>query len=88
MVIKLKVLDKISVNGLEVVSIEGDTSFIQNGLKLKDEKGNAYEIQTVAMVDYKNPEDIRHYAELVLNGDVKNIGQDLYLEIDNNVSEV
>lgn len=88
MVIKFKVLDKISVNGLEVVSVEGDTSFIQNGLKLKDEKGNAYETQTVAMVHYKNPEDIRHYAELVLNGDVKNIGQYLYLEIDNNVSEV
>lgn len=84
-VIKFKVLDKISVNGLEVVSVEGDTSFIQNGLKLKDEKGNAYEIQTVAMVHYKKTKDIRHYAELVLNGDVKNIGQYLYLEIDNNL---
>lgn len=73
-----KVLDKLPVGNIDCVSVEGNIALLKNGLKLIDEKGNVFEIATVATTNYHNIEDFKSYAEIVLVGDVKNIGQHLY----------
>lgn len=75
----LKVLGKLLVGNVYCVSVEGNIQFIKNGIKLIDEKGSEFEIRTVAMPHYKNTEDYKYCAELVLSGDVENIGKVLYL---------
>lgn len=75
-----KVLDKLCVGDIYCVSVEGDTWLLKNGLGLVDEKGNKYVIRTVAMVHYCYIEDSGSHADLALDGDVKNIGETLYLE--------
>ena len=44
-----------------------------------DEKGNKFEVQTVGMTHFRKVEDCRRYANIVLSGDVENIGKALYL---------
>lgn len=75
----LKVLDKLPVGNMYCVSVEGDVSLLKNGLKLIDEKENIFEIETVAMTCFKDIKDLRHRAELVLRGNVENIGEQLAL---------
>lgn len=58
-------------------SVEGDTSSLQNGLKLTDEKGHIFVIETIGMPHYTNPESYKIHAELVLDGDVENMGTTL-----------
>ena len=74
-----KVLNKLLVGNMYCVSVEGDISFLKNGLILTDEKENIFKIETVAMTHYQNAKDFLHYAELVLSGDVENIGEYLYI---------
>jgi hypothetical protein len=63
------------------IAVEGDTQLLKNGVKLIDEKGNTSEIETVAMSNYQNIEDYKKYAELVLHGDIENIGTTLFLNV-------
>lgn len=74
-----KVLDKLRLGNMYCVSVEGDIQFLKNGIKLIDEKRNIYEIETVAISDYQNIEDYDKHAELVLCGDIENIGETLFL---------
>lgn len=75
-----KVIDKLCVGNTYCVSIEGDIKLLQNGLNLTDEKGNAFQITSVAMSKYQNVKEYERYAELVLNGNVENIGETLFLK--------
>lgn len=75
------VLDKLYVGNKYCVSVSGNIQLLKNGLKLVDEKGNIFQIETVAMSDYQNIEEYKLHAELVLNGDVKNMGKNLFLSI-------
>ena len=74
-----KVLDKLRVSDMYSILVEGDTSLLANGLKLIDEKGNVFEIETVGMTKYQNVDDYKKYANIVLCGDVENIGETLFL---------
>lgn len=74
-----KVIDKLCVGNKYCVSIEGDIKLLQNGLNLTDEKGNIFQIASVAMSKYQNVKEYARYAELVLNGNVENIGNTLFL---------
>ena len=74
-----KVLDKLRVSDMYSILVEGDTSLLANGLKLIDEKGNVFEIKTVGMTKYHNVDDYKKYANIVLCGDVENIGETLFL---------
>ncbi|MBD5506614.1 MAG: hypothetical protein HDR05_00755 [Lachnospiraceae bacterium] len=74
-----KVLDKLRVSNMYSVLVEGDTSLLENGLKLIDETGNVFEIETVGMTKYQNVDDYKKYANIVLCGDVENIGESLFL---------
>ena len=74
----LKVLDKLSVSNIYCVFVEGDVGTLKNGLKLTDEKGNRFEVQTIGMTHFRKVEDCLHYANIVLSGDVENIGKALY----------
>lgn len=49
-------------------------------LELIDENGNVFKIETVGMVHYRNIEDYKKIAELVLSGNVEEIGEILHLE--------
>lgn len=60
------------------VSIEGNTTLLKNGLELIDEKGNVFKIKTIAMSHYKKVKNYRRFAELVLSGNVEEIGEILY----------
>lgn len=77
----LKVLDKLHVGNRYCVSGEGDIQQLKNGLKLIDEKGNMFEIETVAMSDYQNIEDYKKHANLVLFGDIEKMGKNLFLNV-------
>ena len=76
-----KVLDKLHLSNMYCITVEGDTRLLKNGVKLIDEKGNTSEIETVAMSNYQNIEDYKKYAELVLHGDIENIGTTLFLNV-------
>lgn len=75
-----KVLGKLSLPDINCVSVEGDITLLNKGIKLSDEKGNTFEIEAIGMTEYRNIEDYTKYAEVVLCGDVENIGTRLYLE--------
>lgn len=77
----LKVLDKFYLGNMSCVSVEGDIQQLKNGLKLIDEKGNTFEIETVAMSDYHNIEDYKKHAELVLFGDIEDMGKNLFINV-------
>ena len=70
----LNVLDKIHVGNLHCFSVEGNIDLLKNGLKLTDEKGNEFIIKSIGIPQYHNPEDCKTRVELVLNGDIENIG--------------
>ncbi len=72
-----KVLDKLCLPNNYCVSVEGDTQLLRNGLKLIDEKGNIFVVETVAMTEYLNVENHERYADIVLRGDIKNLGTTL-----------
>lgn len=74
-----KVLDKLLVDGVYCVSVEGDILLLKNGLMLTDENKNIFTIETVAMTHYQDIKDFMNYAELILSGDVENIGEYLYI---------
>ena len=74
-----QVLNKLLVDSIYCVSVEGDISLLKNDLTLTDEKGNIFKIGTVAMTHYRNIKDIDKYAELVLIGNVENISEYLYI---------
>ena len=74
-----KVLDKLRVGNTYCVTIEGDMQLLKKGQKLSDEKGNMYEVETVGMSHYQNIEDYKKRAEIVLGGDVENMGDTLFL---------
>lgn len=76
-----KVLDKLHVGNTYCVSVEGDTGLLKNGLMLIDEIGNIFELKTVAMTHYRDIEEYKKHAELVLCGDVENIGEKLFIQI-------
>lgn len=69
-----KVLGKLRIRNLYGVSVEGNIDLLKNGLKLIDEKGHIFNIESIGMPHYYNPEDCRTHAELLLSGDVENIG--------------
>lgn len=73
-----KVLDKLCLPNIHCVSVEGDIKILEKGVKLLDEKGNIFEIESVGMTEHRNIEDYTKYADVVLCGDVENIGTMLY----------
>lgn len=72
-----KIMQKFQVTNKYCISVEGDTKFLKKGIKVKDEKGNIFIIESIGMVNYKNIDDYKKYAELFLIGDVKSIGKSL-----------
>lgn len=70
---KFKIVDKYCI------SVEGDSQFLKNGIKLKDEKDNIFIIESIGMVSYKNIKDYKQYTELFLIGDIENIGNSLMI---------
>ena len=74
-----KVLGKLRIGNKYGISLEGDSGLLKKGLELIDEKGNVYEIETIGMTHYKNVEDFHKYAEVMLCGNVENIGETLFL---------
>lgn len=71
------VIDKLIVGNVYCFSIEGETYFLKNGLKLIDENENIFIIESVGMPHYNNITDDRKYAQVILKGDVENIGNTL-----------
>lgn len=63
--------------------IEGDTQLLRIGLRLLDEKGNIFEIENVAMTEFRMIEDHRRYANVVLRGNIENLGTTLFIEEQN-----
>ena len=78
-----KVLNKLCLPDLNCIAIEGDTQLLRIGLRLIDEKGNIFEIETVAMTEFRNIEDHRRYANVVLRGNIENLGTTLFIDEQN-----
>lgn len=75
-----RVIEKLQIGNVYCVTVMGDISLLKNGLKLIDEKQNRFAIETVAMSRYHNLEDYKKYAEIVLCGDIENIGETLFID--------
>lgn len=74
-----RVLQKLKIAGTYSISVEGDVKNLKNGIKLKDENGNIFVVNSIGMVNYKNIKDFEKFAELLLTGDAENIGEKLDL---------
>ena len=74
-----KVRDRLRLGATYCVSIEGDVWRLRSGAQLTDEKGNTFVVETIGMTHYRNIEDIHRYAEIVLCGDVEDLGENLFL---------
>lgn len=61
------------------ISVQGDSQLLKNGMRLKDENGNIYIIESIGMVSYKNINDYKKNTELFLIGDINNIGTNLII---------
>ena len=74
-----KVLCKYQIANTNIycIDVEGKIQFLKNGIRLKDEKGNIFVIQSVGMTKYKNIEDYKKYATLLLAGKIEDIGKNL-----------
>ena len=72
-----KILQKFQIANRYCISVKGDARLLKNGIKLKDEKENIFIVESIGMVNYKNVNDYKRYAELFLIGDLKNIGERL-----------
>lgn len=70
-----KVLKKYHVGNKYCVSVEGESKLLRNGINLRDEKGNLFTIESIGMVKYEDIKDYKKYAEMVLMGEVENIGE-------------
>lgn len=70
-----KVLKKYRVGNKYCVSVEGESKLLRNGINLRDEKGNLFTIESIGMVKYEDIKDYKKYAEMVLMGEVENIGE-------------
>ncbi len=74
-----RVIEKLQIGNVYCVTVMGDISILKNGLKLIDEKQHCFKIETVAMSRYHKLEDYKKYAEIVLCGDIENIGEKLFV---------
>lgn len=74
-----KILKKFLIAGKYYITVEGDSQHLKNKLKLKDERGNIFVIESIGMVNYKNIKDYQKYTELSLIGDLENIGESLFI---------
>lgn len=74
-----RVLDIFHIANYTCVSIEGDMQQLKNGIMLSDEKGNIFQVESVAMSEYHNIEDIHRRGEVVLRGNTEEIGVSLYV---------
>ena len=70
---KFKIADKYCI------SVEGDAQLLKNGIRLADEKGNIFIIESIGMVNYRNIQDCKRHIELFLKGDINNIGESLMI---------
>lgn len=75
-----KVVDRLILPNLHCISVEGDIKLLGKGIKLLDERGNSFIVESIGKTRYQNVEDYTKRAELVLCGDVENIGTILYLD--------
>lgn len=57
-----KVSQKFAIGTKYCISVEGDVTLLKTGLKLKDENGNIFIIESVGMVNYKEKESIKNYT--------------------------
>lgn len=62
-----KIIDVFQVGNNFSVTFEGACDAIKNGSKLKDDEGNTYDVISVGMTKYNNPEDISKYTTVLLN---------------------
>lgn len=74
-----RVLDIFHTPNCTCVSIEGDMRLLKNGVLLTDEKGNVFQVESVAMSKYHNIEDMHRRSEVVLRGNIEEIGTSLYI---------
>ncbi len=75
-----KVSQKFAIGKKYSASVEGDVTLLKTGLKLKDENGNIFIIESIGMVNYRDRESIHNYkkhAEIILKGDIKKLGKNL-----------
>lgn len=75
-----KVSQKFAIGKKYSISVEGDVTLLKKGLKLKDENGNIFIIESIGMVNYRDRESINNYtkhAEIILKGDIKKLEKNL-----------
>lgn len=73
-----KVSQKFAIGKKYSVSVEGDVTLLKTGLKLKDENGNIFIIESIGMVNYRDSiHNYKKHAEIILKGDIKKLGKNL-----------
>ncbi len=73
-----KVVDVLKIDDKQSVTIDGACDGLKSGSKLSDSNGNVYNIVSVGMTRYDNPEDIAKYTTLLVTPCTLKKGTDLF----------
>ncbi len=75
-----EVIQKFQIANKYCIFVKGNPEFLKKEMQLEDEKGNIFIIESIGMVHYKNIGDYQKYAELLLIGNIENIGKNLIIK--------
>lgn len=75
----LKVMDVFQFNSMLSVTLSGTCDEIRNGSKLSDSDGNIYNVVSVGMPRYNEPNDITKSTTLLITPCTLKKGTDLFL---------
>ncbi len=73
------VLHKFKIADRCCIDVAGDTQYLKNGIKLKDEKENIFVVKSIGMVDHQSIESYKKYAVLLVTGKIEDIGKTLII---------
>ena len=71
------VLHKFKIADRCCIDVAGDTQYLKNGIKLKDEKENIFVVKSIGIVDHQSIENYKKYAILLVTGKIEDIGKTL-----------
>mgnify|MGYP004513104691 CR=1 FL=1 len=73
-----EVMDVLKIGNKLSVTLQGKCEDIKNGSKLKDGKGNIYNVVSVGMTRYNNPTDIEKSTSILITPCTLLKGEQLY----------
>lgn len=74
-----KIIDIFAVGNMLSVSFEGNCEELKSGSRLTDNKGNFYNVISVAMTRHDSPEDISKSTNILISPNTAKLNDMLYI---------